>query len=203
MTHSMMYGVARPLVDADYRRIGSDLITPFNSAHVQPASYDVTLGPKILRPREELEVFPRPYGAPRSTLDLRHTNPAEFVAEHEVGAHYVLPSCSHALVSTLEQVRCPPDMIASVDGKSTLGRCFLAIHVTAGFIDPGFVGKVTLELVNHGPWDFVLYEGMRIGQLRFHWLAINCERPYGTPGLGSHYQGSLDVRPAAMQEDEL
>lgn len=187
---SNMYGQARALVDADYHRIGSHLIQPFDPAQVQPASYDVTLAPKILRPRHAKEAASR-------LLDLRDTRPADMMVEDTIGPHgYILLPGTCALVSTKEQVACPADMICSVDGKSTLGRCFLAIHVTAGFIDPGYCGAVTLELVNHGPWDFVLYEGMAIGQLRFTWLGVRADRPYGSPGLNSHYQGSIDVRPA-------
>lgn len=190
MALSSMYGHPRVLVDTDYRRIGSHLITPFDPRRVQPASYDVTLGPRILLPRAAAD------GKPQE-LDLRSMRPAELMYEGVIGAMgYVLPPRGCALVSTVEAVACPADMICSVDGKSTLGRCFLAVHVTAGFVDPGFVGNVTLELVNHGPFDFVLYPGMSIGQLRFTWLGVQAERPYGSPGLDSHYQGTVGVRAA-------
>jgi dCTP deaminase len=190
MPLSNMYGPPRVLVDSDYHAIGKHLITPFDPERVQPASYDVTLGPKLLTP------WGTKAAAPPQELDLRITKPASLMVPFDIGDGYVLHPRQCALAATAEQIHCPSDMVCHVDGKSTLGRCFLAVHVTAGFVDPGFVGVVTLELVNHSPWDFVLYEGMKIGQLRFHWLAKEASRPYGSPGLGSHYQGSLQVRAA-------
>jgi dCTP deaminase len=192
MALSNMYGPARTLIDADYLRIGSHLISPFDSARVQPASYDVTLGPKVLCPKTRNEEFNDAH-----LLDLRTMRPSDLMYEDEITERgWLLPPRACALVSTAETVSCPTDMTCSVDGKSTLGRCFLAVHVTAGFIDPGFVGNVTLELVNHGPFCIVLYPGMPIGQVRFTWLAVQVDKPYGSPGLGSHYQGTVGVRAA-------
>lgn len=200
MTLSSMYGPARTLIDNDYLRIGPALITPFDPKLVQPASYDVTLHDRVLVPRKEsshpgwVQPFPPPL------IDLRKSKPSELMEEKPLLREgLVLYPGNCALVCTHETVTCPNDMICSVDGKSTVGRCFLAVHVTAGFIDPGFVGRVTLELVNHGPWGFVLYPGMKVGQLRFTWLAREVDRPYGSPDLGSHYQGSLNV--CAAQTD--
>lgn len=190
MTLSNMYGAPRVLVDSDYQSMGKHLITPFDPERVQPASYDVTLGPKLLTPIHRVVSGMQP------ELDLRITKPASLMRSVDIGDGYVLRPGQCALAATAEQINCPSDMVCHVDGKSTLGRCFIAVHVTAGFVDPGFVGVVTLELVNHSPWGFVLYEGMKIGQLRFHWLAKEASRPYGSPGLGSHYQGSLGVRAA-------
>ncbi len=199
MTLSKMYGHARPLIDTDYKRVGKDLISPFDEARIQPASYDVTLGNKLLVPK--LTTWAQktmPAGGLRREIDLRADKPRDFVEEHVLSDKgYRLDPGECVLAATSEMVTCPADMICSVDGKSTLGRCFLAIHATAGFIDPGFIGVVTLEITNHGPWGFVLYPGLCIGQLRFHWLNMQVERPYGSPGLGSHYQGSLSVAPAA------
>jgi dCTP deaminase len=193
MALSNMYGPARVLVDSDYKRIGAHLITPFDSSRVQPASYDVTLGDTILVPKMARGVS---YLPEARRLDLRTTKPADLVVRKELGKEYLLHPGDCALVSTAEIINCPSDMICSVDGKSTIGRCFVAVHVTAGFVDSGFVGAVTLELVNHGVWDFVLFPGMAIGQLRFTWLGVEVERPYGSPGLGSHYQGTVGVRAA-------
>lgn len=197
-----MYGAARFLIDADYHRIGPHLIQPFDPARVQPASYDVTLGTRLLRPRLDIQ-----YNAHAFTsfpeIDLRRTKPAELMEEEAITEEhgYILRPGHCALVSTAEQICCPNDMLCSVDGKSTIGRCFVAIHATAGFIDPGYCGAITLELVNHAPWNFMLRPGMCIGQLRFHWLGSSVQRPYGSPGLGSHYQGSTSVRAAEKLEE--
>lgn len=196
MALSNMYGHARPLIDTDYHRIGSHLIQPFDPQRVQPASYDVTLDPKLLVPKLWGSGHPKP-----PLVDLRNMKPSELMYEHmitEAGYELIPGAC--VLASTAEQICCPNDMLCSVDGKSTLGRCWIAIHATAGFIDPGYCGTVTLEITNHGPWSFMLYPGLRIGQLRFHWLAMEADRPYGSPGLGSHYQGSVGVRAAQGEQ---
>ena len=186
-----MFGTPRVLIDADYWRIGAHLISPFDSKQVQPASYDVTLGRRLLFPKYN------PYPSTRPRIDLRITKPADLmVAEDMLDSGMILQPRECVLGATAEKVTCPADMICSVDGKSTLGRCWIAIHATAGFIDPGFHGVVTLEITNHGPWSFVVYPGMRIGQLRFHWLGQSVVRPYGSPGLGSHYQDSESVKAA-------
>ncbi|GAA4685681.1 hypothetical protein GCM10023215_21170 [Pseudonocardia yuanmonensis] len=86
-------------------------------------------------------------------------------------------------------MRLPADVAARLEGKSTLGRLGLLVHVTAGLIDPGFDGHITLEVTNVGELVIMLEPGMRIGQLTFERTSSRCLRPYGHPGLGSHYQG--------------
>lgn len=210
MNEANMYGAPRVLLDTDYDRIGPHLIQPFNPRRVQPASYDVTLDRKLLVPSGDPRATfsaEAALGVPSSfTVDLRHDaerswlnkTPAELMHPWEMGdkGFHLTPGRS-VLAATAERVTCPDDMICSVDGKSTLGRCWIAIHATAGFIDPGFKGVVTLEITNHGPWTFVLYPGMPIGQLRFQWLGQSVARPYGHPDLGSHYQDSDSVKAAA------
>lgn len=93
------------------------------------------------------------------------------------------------LASTLEEVKVPAFMVARVEGKSTWGRRFLQVHSTAGFIDPGFHGRITLELRNNGPRVLRLIPGDYIAQLSFDFLDKNCDRPYGHKELNSHYQG--------------
>ncbi len=199
MNDSNMYGHPRCLIDADYKRIGAHLIQPFDPARVQPASFDVTLGAELLVPKltSSQAMAPLIGGLGRGhRIDLRVDKPGDHMSRVALEEGYTLTQHQAVLAATQEQVRCPNDMICSVEGKSTLARCFITCHVTAGFIDPGYCGAVTLEIVNHGPWDFVLYPGMAIAQLRFHWLGVTPDRPYGSPGLGSHYQGSTSVRPA-------
>lgn len=99
---------------------------------------------------------------------------------------------------TEESVTIPAHLVAQLNGKSTLGRRGLAIHVTAGFIDPGFSGQITLELVNLSSEVIDLTSGMPIGQLVVMRLTSPAERPYGSAGLGSHYQGQTGATPAAV-----
>ena len=153
-------------------------IDPFNPSMVQPASIDLRLGPKVLRifgPDEHEDWLHE-----RSTLE-----PGYF-----------------ALGSTVETIRLPADYCARFEGKSTLGRIGLATHVTAGFIDPGFRGQITVELVNHSPRPVRLTPGMRIGQLCLMRMTLPCLRPYGTPGLGSHYQGQTGPTPAVTNRKD-
>jgi dCTP deaminase len=104
------------------------------------------------------------------------------------GDSFVLHPGDFVLGSTVERVRIPPDLVARVEGRSSLGRLAIVVHATAGFIDPGFEGQITLELSNLGRTAVKLYPGMRISQIVLHELKSPAERPYGT-ARGSKYQG--------------
>ena len=102
---------------------------------------------------------------------------------------FVLHPGEFVLGSTLETVSLPDDLAARVEGKSSLGRLGLLTHATAGFVDPGFTGHVTLELSNVATLPIMLWPGMKIGQLAFFRLSSSSENPYGSERYGSHYQG--------------
>ena len=102
---------------------------------------------------------------------------------------FVLHPGEFVLGSTLERVHLPDDVAARLEGKSSLGRLGLLTHSTAGFIDPGFNGHVTLELSNTATMPILLYPGMKIGQLCFFQLSSPAEIPYGSAERGSRYQG--------------
>jgi dCTP deaminase len=104
------------------------------------------------------------------------------------GEAFVLQPGEFALGSTYERVRVPDDLVARVEGRSSIGRIAVIVHATAGFIDPGFDGEITLELSNLGRCAVKLYPGMRISQVVFHTMTSAAERPYG-PARGSKYQG--------------
>lgn len=135
-------------------------IDPFNPDNVQPASVDLRLSPSLCREDGEEMFFSR----------------------------YDLEAGGFALGSTLERVRVPDDLVCVVNGKSTIARMGLAVHITAGFCDPGFDGEITLELHNVASRPFVLWAGMKICQISFMQMAAPAERPYGSEGLGSKYQ---------------
>lgn len=101
------------------------------------------------------------------------------------------------LASTQEEVRIPTDLVAQVNGKSSLGRKGLVVHQTAGFIDPGFKGTITLELSVTSSQPILLTPGMPICQLVFFQMTSPSERPYGSKGLGSHYQGQAGATASA------
>ena len=172
------------LSDDELLRRGPSLLSPFIADNVQPASIDLRLDDTFLYPQ-------RKYISPAS--HLRCPKPIELddidVGYDEVRANrYALDSGDFVLGSTIEYVMCPADMVARVEGRSSLGRLGLFVHVTAGFVNPGFNGKITLEIYNVNPRPIVLVAGHRICQINFSLLSLPAERPYGSPGLGSHYQ---------------
>jgi dCTP deaminase len=105
------------------------------------------------------------------------------------------------LGSTLERVGVPTDLVARVEGKSSLGRLGLVIHSTAGFIDAGFDGHVTLELANLANLPITLYPGMKIGQISFIKMTSPAEKPYGSGAKGSKYQGQRGPTPSRYFEN--
>ena len=116
------------------------------------------------------------------------------------GGKFHLSPGGFALASTVEAFTLPADLVARVDGRSSIGRCGLAIHVTAGFIDPGWTaGTITLELVNHRTVPIMLPPGMIIAQVVFEGC-LAAQRPYGSPGLGSRYQGQVGVTAAKSHD---
>lgn len=108
---------------------------------------------------------------------------------------YILDPGEFILGSTIERVRVPHDLLARVEGCSTFGRLGVMVHVTAGFVDPGFSGEITLELKNVGPLPVALWPGDKICQIAFQTLTSAVERPYG-PERGSKYQGQAGPTPA-------
>jgi len=147
---------------------------------VQPASIDLRLG-------DSFRVF---HNHRASAIDLR--NPPDNLTEEVVvpeGEPFVIHPGEFCLGRTLEWVQIPNDIVARIEGKSSLGRLGLIVHATAGFCDPGFEGTLTLELNNLTRVPIKLYPNLPIAQLSFMTLDRPALAPYGSPGLGSHYQG--------------
>ena len=111
------------------------------------------------------------------------------LVEIEDGRPFILHPGEFVLGATLERISLPDDLVARLDGKSSLGRLGLQVHSTAGLADPGFTGQITLELSNMTRLPISLYPGMRVAQLVFEMLSTPADRPYGHGGLGSKYQG--------------
>ena len=114
---------------------------------------------------------------------------------------FILHPGEFVLGQTLEWVELPDDLVARLEGKSSLGRLGLLIHSTAGYVDPGWKGNLTLELSNVANLPIALYFGMRIGQISFFRMSSPVERPYGSKGLGSKYQGQSEPTASAFHED--
>ena len=155
-------------------------LDPFDADLVQPSSIDVRLD----RYFRLFDNHKYPF------IDPAEEQP-ELTRLVEVDADepFILHPGEFVLASTLEQVTLPDDIAARVEGKSSLGRLGLLTHATAGFVDPGFTGHVTLELSNVATLPIKLWPGMKIGQLCFFRLSSAAEHPYGTSRRGSHYQG--------------
>src|SRR5688500_9265027 len=114
---------------------------------------------------------------------------------------FILHPGEFVLGSTLEQIGIPDDLAARLEGKSSLGRLGLMTHSTAGFLDPGFIGHVTLELSNVANLPITLYPGMRIGQIAVFQLTTAADRPYGSRGVGSKYQGQRGPTPSPYRQN--
>jgi len=105
------------------------------------------------------------------------------------------------LGSTIERVALPDDIVGRLDGKSSLGRLGLVIHSTAGFVDAGWDGHLTLELSNVANLPITLYPGMKIGQISFFEMTTSADRPYGSSALGSKYRGQRGPTPSRYSEN--
>jgi dCTP deaminase len=116
------------------------------------------------------------------------------------GTRWINPG-EFMLACTLETVHIPADLVAQVNGKSSLGRLGLSVHITAGFIDPGFQGQITLELHNCSQKIIQLPRRMKICQLMLQRLATPAERPYGHPSRKSKYQGQTGVTPSRSERE--
>lgn len=152
-------------------------INPFEDHLLQPASYDLRLGSHMRTMNRKVR-FIDPADIPTDT----------WVDVAGEGCVLLNPGC-FVLASTIETIGLNYGYAAQVMGKSSLGRLGLAIHQTAGFVDPGFVGQITLEIKNEGDSAIALRPGMRIAQIAFLRCTSRALRPYGHPELGSHYQG--------------
>ena len=178
------------LSDATIARLlaeGRVEIDPYDAALLQPSSVDVRVD-RLFR------VF---HNNRYPFIDVK-VEQAELTELVEVDEEhpFVLHPGEFVLGSTLERIRLPDDLVARLEGKSSLGRLGLLIHSTAGFIDPGWDGHVTLELSNVANLPITIYHGMKIGQISFMQLSEAADNPYGSGNLGSKYQGQMGPTPS-------
>src|SRR6201996_2676577 len=183
------------LSDRDIRAevdAGRRVLQPWDAELVQPSSIDV-----------RLDRFFRVFNNSQYT----HIDPAQqqdeltALVEPKDGDPFVLPPGEFVLGSTLEVVTLPDDLAGRLEGKSSLGRLGLLTHSTAGFIDPGFRGHITLELSNLANLPIKLYPGMKIGQLCLFRLTSAAEFPYGCAVYGSRYQGQRGPTPSPSYQN--
>jgi dCTP deaminase len=172
------------LAEIDAQRVR---LEPFDADMVQPSSIDVRLD-RLFRVFENHK-YPHIDPAQDQPDLTREVQP-------EGDEPFILHPGEFVLGSTYEVVSLPDDVAARLEGKSSLGRLGLLTHSTAGFIDPGFSGHVTLELANVANLPIKLWPGMKIGQLCFFRLSSPAEQPYGSPRYGSRYQGQRGPTPS-------
>ena len=171
---------------------GRVIIDPYDEAMVQPSSVDLRCasGFRVFENHKYALIDPK---APQEDLTV--------AVEASDDTPFILHPGEFVLGSTLETIGLADDVVARLEGKSSLGRIGLLIHSTAGFIDPGFKGQVTLELSNVANLPIAIYPGMKIGQISFYELTTPAENPYGSPGAGSKYQGQSGATPSRVHKD--
>ena len=173
---------------------GRIVIDPLDESLIQPSSIDVRIS-NLFR------VF---RNHTRGIIDVKQdmVDLTELVEIPEGSAEpFMLHPGEFVLGSTHERIAVPDDLVGRVEGKSSLGRLGLLIHSTAGFIDAGFDGHITLELANVASLPITLYPGMKIGQVSFMQMTSAAENPYGSGAKGSKYQGQRGPTPSRYFEN--
>ena len=172
---------------------GHIVVDPLGEGCIQPASVDIRIDRHI-----RVFLAPEEY----SVVDVR-TNVDGITKPSEIPdpAPYVLEPGEFILANTIENVELPADVVARLEGKSSLGRLGLMVHATAGYVDPGFKGQLTLEISNVARARISIFYGMKIGQISFLRLSTPAENPYGSGVLGSKYQGQLGPTPSRIHLD--
>jgi len=183
------------LSDRDIRaalEAGTVKIRPYDPVDLQPSSVDLHLDRAFRVFRNNRYPF----------IDVRQPQPdlTELLRVEE-DEQFILHPGEFVLGQTLEWVELPNDLVARLEGRSSLGRLGLLIHSTAGYVDPGWKGNLTLELSNVANLPIALYAGMRIGQISFFRMSSPVERPYGSPELRSRYQGQSEPTASAYYRD--
>ena len=183
------------LSDRDIRaaiEAGEVVIKPYDPQDLQPSSVDLHLDRRFRVFRNNRYAY----------IDVRSPQPdlTEMlsVADDEP---FILHPGEFVLGQVLEWTELPDNLVARLEGKSSLGRLGLLIHSTAGYVDPGWKGNLTLELSNVANLPIALYYGMKIGQISFFRMSSPVERPYGSPELGSKYQGQSEPTASAFHRD--
>ena len=171
------------------RRIEVD---PYLETYVQPSSIDL----RVDRFFRVFENHRYPHIDPKADQPDLTTQ-----VEVDDGDSFVLHPGEFVLGSTFERVRLGNDVVARLEGKSSLGRLGLLIHSTAGFVDPGFNGYLTLELSNVANLPIAIYPEMKIGQISFYQMTTEADHPYGSSEAGSKYQGQRGPTASRIHRD--
>lgn len=178
-----------------YLNKGKIVIDPLiDEKQIQPSSIDMRIGDEF----KVFKVIRKPYIDPKDQDDIASYMESMIIEEGEA---FIIHPNEFALATTYEYVKVPDDLVARVEGRSSMGRLGVTMHVTAGFIDPGFEGKITLEISNIGAMPVALYPGQRVCQIVFETMTSPAEKPYGHPDRNSKYMGQKRPESSRIKQD--
>lgn len=179
----------------EYLEEGKIVIDPLkDEEQIQPSSVDMRLGDEF----KVFKVIRKPYIDPKDEEDIAEYMESSTVPEGEA---FIIHPNEFALATTQEYVKVPDDLVARVEGRSSMGRLGVTMHVTAGYVDPGFEGRITLEISNIGAMPVALYPGQRVCQLVFETMTTPAELPYGHPKRNSKYMKQLKPESSRVKLD--
>lgn len=179
----------------EYLEEGKIVIDPLkDEQQIQPSSVDMRLGDEF----KVFKVIRKPYIDPKDEEDIAEYMESSTVPEGEA---FIIHPNEFALATTQEYVKVPDDLVARVEGRSSMGRLGVKMHVTAGYVDPGFEGRITLEISNIGAMPVALYPGQRVCQLVFETMTTPAELPYGHPKRNSKYMKQLKPESSRVKLD--
>ena len=179
----------------EYLEEGKIVIDPLkDEQQIQPSSVDMRLGDEF----KVFKVIRKPYIDPKDEEDIAEYMESSTVPEGEA---FIIHPNEFALATTQEYVKVPDVLVARVEGRSSMGRLGVTMHVTAGYVDPGFEGRITLEISNIGAMPVALYPGQRVCQLVFETMTTPAELPYGHPKRNSKYMKQLKPESSRVKLD--
>jgi dCTP deaminase len=167
-------------------------IDPYNKDLIQPSSIDFRISNKFRTFKNYKYTFIDPRQNQEDLTEL---------VELKNGSPFIIHPGEFILSSSMEYLELDNTIVCRVEGKSSLGRLGLIIHATAGFVDPGWAGTITLELSNVSNLPIALYPEMKIGQFSFMNLSSPCQKPYGSKGLNNKYKGQVNPEPSQMYKN--
>jgi len=175
---------------------GKIVIEPLENpdVQIQPSSVDLRIGNEF----KGFKIIRKPCIDPMDESDIDSYMQSFFIEE---GEPFIIHPGEFTLATTYETIKLPPNLVARVEGRSSMGRLGVTMHVTAGFIDPGFYGKITLEISNIGKMPVALYTGQRVCQIVFETMTSPAVRPYGHPERDSKYMGQKRPESSKIKHD--
>jgi dCTP deaminase len=187
------------LSDRDIKKhlkTGKIVIEPLENPErqIQPSSVDLRIGNEF----KGFKIIRKPCIDPMDKTDMNSYMESFYIDD---GQPFIIHPGEFALATTYETIELPDDLVARVEGRSSMGRLGITMHVTAGYIDPGFCGRITLEISNIGKMPVALYTGQRVCQIVFETMTSPSERPYGHPGRESKYMGQKSPETSKIKFD--